>query len=349
MAVEKSCFGTLSDGREAAQFTLTNGNGMTLVVTSYGCRILELLVPDRQGRLGNVVLGHRTLEEYLGADYQGACVGRYANRIGGASFTLDGAVYPLAKNDGENTLHGGPGGFHQKIWEATVQDGDEPAVTFTTESPDGEEGYPGRLQVQVTYRLTRENALSLEYQAVSYKKTPFNPTNHSFFNLSGDPQKEVLDTVLQLHAAHSTQVTDDLIPTGELVPVAGGPLDFTQGKPLGQDIFAPDPLVQLCGGFDHNFCVDGEGFRLFATAQEPESGRVMEVWSDLPGVQLYTFNKVDAGLLGRDGLPMKPHTAFCLETQFYPDSVHHSQFPFTWLEPGVPFSTKTVYRFSVSS
>src|SRR5699024_54348 len=148
---------------------------------------------------------------------------------------------------------------------------------------------------------------------------------------SGDPQKEVLDTVLQLHAAHSTQVTDDLIPTGELVPVAGGPLDFTQGKPLGQDMFAPDPLVQLCGGFDHNFCVYGEGFRLFATGQVPDCGRLMGFCSDPPGVQLYTFNKVDPGVLCRGGMPLKPHTAFCLDTHFYTDCVHHSQFPFTWL------------------
>ena len=349
MAVEKTLFGKLPDGTQVPQYTLRGKSGLSLTVTPYGCRILELLVPDREGKLGNVVLGHRTLEEYFGSDYQGACVGRYANRIGGASFQLEGKTFPLAQNDGKNTLHGGPGGFHQKLWEASSSNGDEPSIAFTTESPDGEEGYPGRLKVRVTYTLTADCGLSLEYEAASDKQTPFNPTNHSFFNLSGDPQKEVLDTVLQLHASSTTVVSDDLIPTGEIVPVLGGPLDFTSGKELGKDMFAKDHLIQLCGGFDHNFCVDGKGFRLFATAKEPGSGRVMEVWSDLPGVQLYTFNTVDPGLLGRDGLPMKPHTAFCLETQFYPDSVHHQGFPFRYLEVGKPFVTKTVYRFSTQA
>lgn len=347
MPVEKTVFGRLPDGREVECYTLKNAAGATLVTTPYGCRILQLLMPDRQGNLGDVVLGHRTLSEYLGADYQGTCVGRYANRIGGAAFQLGDACFTLAKNDGENSLHGGPGGFHQKVWEAQVQEGDEPSIIFTTESPDGEEGYPGNLRVKVTYTLQKDNALSLEYEAVSDKETPFNPTNHSFFNLSGDPQKNVLGTQLTLHASQTTLVSDDLIPTGEIVSVLGGPLDFTSGKELGQDMFAQDHLIQLCGGFDHNFCVDGEGFRQFATAYEPESGRVMEVWSDLPGVQLYTFNTVDAGLMGKDGKPMQPHTAFCLETQFYPDSVHHGNFPFQYLQPGKPFSTKTVYRFSV--
>ena len=273
-------------------------------------------------------------------------MGRYANRIGGASFTLGGKEYPLAQNDGRNTLHGGPGGFHQVLWDSQVTDGEEPSLVFTYTSPDGEEGYPGNLEMTVAYTVTKDNSLVLEYAATCDKETPYNPTNHSFFNLSGDPQKDVLGTYLTIHASNTTPVSDDLIPDGTVASVLGGPLDFTNTKPLGQDMFADDHLIQLCGGFDHNFCVDGEGFRKFAEAYEPESGRVMEVWSDLPGVQLYTFNGGDSGLTGKDGKPMGSHTAFCLETQFYPDSVHHAGFPFRYLQPGVPFATKTVYRFS---
>lgn len=347
MSVEKSVFGNLPDGREVALYTLKNANGMTLVTTPYGCRIVQLLVPDKEGKLGDVVLGHRTLEEYYGANYQGTYVGRYANRIGGAEFTLNGKTYTLSKNDGANTLHGGPGGYHQVLWDAQTEDGEEPSIVYTHESPDGDEGYPGNLKIKVTYTLKKDNTLALQYDAVCDQETPYNPTNHSFFNLTGDPQKEVFGTYLTLNAKKSTTVSDDLIPDGGFVSVVGGPLDFTSPKKLGDDMFADDRLIQLCGGFDHNFCIEGEGFRKFAEAYEPESGRVMEVWSDLPGVQLYTFNTVGEGLVGKDGNPMKPHTALCLETQFYPDSVHHENFPFQYLQPGVPFTTKTEYRFSV--
>ena len=346
MSIEKKSFVTLSDGREVTLYTLENKNGLTLETIPYGCRIVRLLTKDRNGVKGDVVLGHNTLEEYLGGNFQGTFVGRYANRIGKATFTLNGKSYQLAKNDGENTLHGGPGGYHQVLWNVDqVQDGDEPSIVFSYVSPDGDEGYPGKLEMTVTYTLTADDGLAMEYRAVSDQETPFNPTNHSFFNLSGDPQKDVLDTSLTIHASHVTEVTDDLIPTGKLLPVAGGPLDFTSGKKLGADMFSEDHLIALCGGFDHNFCVDGTGFRKFAEAWEPESGRVMEVFSDLPGVQLYTFNRA-GGLMGKDGNPMRPHTSFCLETQFYPDSVNHKEFPFAFLKPGEQFVSKTVYRFS---
>lgn len=346
MSIETTAFGKLPNGREAKLYTLKNANGMTLAVTDYGCRIVKLLTRDRNGGFGDVVLGHRTLEEYFGSNYQGTFVGRYANRIGGAEFSLNGRTYRLSKNDGRNTLHGGPGGYHQVLWTAETKDGAEPSVVFTHTSPDGDEGYPGTLDITVTYTLTQEDELVLRYDAVSDQETPFNPTNHSFFNLSGDPQKDVLGTYLTVCAQEVTAVSDDLIPDGRLLPVAGTPLDFTSAKKLGGDMFADDHLIRLCGGFDHNFCVEGTGFRKFAEAYEPDSGRVMEVYSDLPGVQLYTFNTVE-GLTGKDGKPMKPHTAFCLETQFYPDSVNHAEFPFAYLKPGEAFSTKTVYRFSV--
>lgn len=346
MALERITFGTTPDGREVSLYQLKNGNGMTAVVTPYGCRVVELWTKDRTGKMGDVVLGHCTLEEYLGANFQGSFVGRYANRIGKAQFTLDGKTYRLAKNDGENTLHGGPGGYHQVLWDVDrTEDGDEPSIVFSHTSPDGDEGYPGTLTMKVTYRLTAQDELVMEYRGESDAKTPFNPTNHSFFNLSGDCQNTVLDTRLQLFASQYTTVAEDLIPDGKLASVAGGPLDFTTAKPLGQDMFDKDPLIQLCQGFDHNFCVDGTGFRKVAHAYEPETGRVMEVFSDMPGVQLYTFNK-GSNALGKDENPMPAHTAFCLETQFYPDSVNHPEFPFTFCAPGEPFYSKTVYRFS---
>lgn len=345
MSVEIKPFGSLPDGRAVQAFTLRNA-GLSVTVTNYGCRVLSLLAPDRDGRPGDVVLGHRTLEEYFGKNYQGATIGRFGNRIGGAAFTVDGQEYALCKNDGENSLHGGPGGFHQALWDAQVLEAED-KVVFSLVSPDGEEGFPGTLRTSVAYTLTGEGGLEIVYRAASDKRTPYNPTNHSFFNLSGDPAKDVLGTELTINAQRVTAVSDDLIPTGELLPVAGGALDFRSPKALGKDMFAQDHLIQLCQGFDHNFCTEGSGFRKIAEAYEPESGRVMEVFTDMPGVQLYTFNIPDQGLTGKDGKPMGPHTAFCLETQFYPDSVHHENFPGGWLEPGKEFVSKTAYKFSV--
>ena len=347
MAITISSFGICPKGHDVPIYTLKNASGMELSVIPYGCRILKLMVPDRNGNFGDVILGHATPAEYSGSNFHGSFVGRYANRIGGASMVIDGVEYALDKNDGENTLHGGTKGYHQIPFavKETV-DGDEPSVTFAYTSPDGEENYPGTLQVEVQYTLTKDNALEITYRGETDKKTVFNPTNHAFFNLSGDHSKKMLDTELTIRASYVTAVTDDLIPTGELIPVKGTPLDFTAPKTIGQDIFADDHLIQLCGGFDHNFCADGEGLRSIAEAYEPETGRVMEVLTDMPGVQLYTMNSIGP-VLNKDGSPMIPHGAFCLETQFYPDSVHHENFPFRYVEPGVPFVSKTIYKFSV--
>lgn len=347
MSIEKSFFATAPSGEAVEQYTLTNVNGMKADILTYGLRIRKLFTADRNGSFADVVLGYDDLQGYLGADYQGTFVGRYANRIGKAQFTLDGVTYHLDKNDGENTLHGGTKGYHQVVWDVKeTRDGDEPSITFQHVSPDGDENYPGRLTMEVVYTLTKENELKLDYQAVSDKVTPFNPTNHSFFNLSGDHSKTVFDAVLKLNATSYTPVSDDLIPTGEIASVKGTYLDFTEGKKLGQDMFAEDHLIQLCGGFDHNFCVDGTGMRKHAEVYDPESGRVMEVYSDMPGIQLYTFNKAP-DKVGKNGVQMGNHTAVCLETQFYPDSVNHSNFPFAYLQPGVPFQSTTIYRFLV--
>ena len=346
MSVTESVFGTLLNGAVVKAYTLQNASGASLTVTPYGCRILRLQMPDRNGVLGDVVLGHATLEEYLGMDFHGSFVGRYANRIGGAKMKIDGVICALDQNDGRNSLHGGRGGYHQILFAVKeITDGDSPSIEFTYTSPDGEESYPGTLEVSVKYTLTAENELVMDYRGETDKKTVFNPTNHAFFNLSGDPQKPVYDTELTIHAETITAVRDDLIPTGELLPVSGTPLDFRTAKPIGQDIRDSSPLTQLTGGYDHNFCGTGEGFREMAVAYDPESGRGVTVLSDRPGVQLYTMNTVDEGVKNRDGSQMQPHTAFCLETQFYPDSPNRPEFPFAYVEPGKPLISKTVYRF----
>lgn len=345
MSIEKKLFGTLPCGTAVELYTMTNKKGTQLQVLNYGLRIHKLLVADKNGKLGDLVLGYDSIEDYLGADYQGCFVGRYANRIAKGSFTLNGTSYSLTKNDGENSLHGGPGGYHQVVFNVdSMVDGDEPSIVFTHLSPDGDENFPGNLKLKIRYTLTAENEVRFDYSAVSDKATPFNPTNHSFFNLSGDHSKNVFDTVMQINATSLTAIADDLIPTGEFNCVKGTPLDFTEPKELGKDMFASEHTIALCGGFDHNFCVDGQGMRLHAVASHPESGRTMEVYSDMPGVQLYTFNKAN-GKTGKNGVVMKDHTAFCLETQFYPDSVNHENFPFKYLEPGVEFTSTTVYKF----
>lgn len=346
MSITKALFGTLPTGEAVDKFTLQNAAGTSLTVTPYGCRILSLLTKDKAGTLGDVVLGHATLEEYLGTNFHGSFVGRYANRIGGATLTIDGVTYKLDMNNGKNTLHGGTYGYHQVLFSVKdMANGAEPSVTFAHTSPDGDENYPGKLDIEVQYTLTADNGVRIDYRAVSDKKTVFNPTNHAFFNLTADNTATNYDTELQINASAVTEVTDDLIPTGRLLPVKGTPLDFTTAKPIGRDIHADDHLIQLCGGFDHNFCADGTGLRPIATAYEPKTGRVMEVFSDMPGVQLFTANSAGSAR-NKDSLPMLAHGSFCLETQFYPDSVHHDSFPFTYLEPGVPFASTTIYKFS---
>ncbi len=340
-------FGSLPSGEQINSYTLKNKSGAVLEVIPYGCRVISLIMPDKNGNLGDVVLGHRTLAEYLGSNYQGSFVGRYANRIGNAEFMLDGAKFCLDKNDGENSLHGGSLGYHQVLFDVAESSGGEnPSITFAHTSPHMDEGYPGELKIKVKYTLTESNEFEIEYEARADRETVFNPTNHSFFNLSGDFSADILNTQLQINAKRVTAISDDLIPTGELLPVQNTPLDFTAAKKLGVDMFSDEHSIKMNSGFDHNFCVDGTGFRKHAEAYEPESGRVMEVFSDMPGVQLYTFN-ITSGLVNKDGSDMRPHSAFCLETQFYPDSPNKPNFPFETLKAGEIFKSKAVYKFSV--
>lgn len=336
-------FGTMPDGRPVDLYTLTNANGAVLKVINYGTIITELHVPDRTGQLGDVVLGFDNLAQYLaGHPYFGCTVGRVANRIAGAKFTLDGKTYTLAANNGPNHLHGGLKGFDKVLWQAEPQT--DASVKFTYTSPDGEEGYPGNLAVTVVMTWTDQNELVLEYTATTDKPTPVNLTNHSYFNLACEGT--ILGHVLMLSASQYTPADVSLIPTGEIKPVAGTPLDFTTPTPIGARF---DQLDTNPRGYDHNFVINraGKGLALAARVFEPNTGRVMEVFTTEPGVQLYTGNFLDGSLKGKRGVVYSQYTGFCLETQHSPDAVNKPAFPSIILRPGHTYHQTTVYRFSV--
>jgi len=342
--IKKSSFGKLPDETPVDLFTLENRHGLLAKVTNYGTIITELRVPDRAGARADVVLGFESLEGYLkGHPYFGCTVGRVANRIAKGRFILDGQAYDLAVNNGANHLHGGLKGFDKVVWKAEPLEG--AAVKFSYTSPDGEEGYPGALAVIVTMTLTDDNELRIDYVATTDKPTPVNLTNHSYFNLAGGG--DVLGHELMIPATHYTPSTADSIPTGEILPVKGTPFDFTSPKLIG-DRFAQlesDPI-----GYDNNYVLDGGGKELILAARvhEPRSGRVMEVRTTEPGVQLYTANYLDGTLTGKRGVVYKRHAAFCLETQHYPDSVNQARFPTTILRPGQTYLQTTTHKFLVS-
>jgi aldose 1-epimerase len=337
-------FGKTPDGKSVELYTLTNGK-ITAKVMTYGAILTELITPDRTGKPGDVVLGFESLEGYLkGHPYFGATVGRVANRVGGAKFTLDGKEYKLAANNGPNTLHGGVKAFDKVVWKAEDVSGpDGPAVKFTYKSPDGEEGFPGNLDVAVTYTVTASGELKLDYKATTDKATPVNLTNHTYFNLAGPGSGTILDHELTLHASMYTPGDAGMIPTGEIAPVKGTPLDFTTPTAIGARIsqIKADPV-----GYDHNFVIDPSPKALQPTAfvYEPTSGRTMEVFTTEPGVQFYTGNFLDGSVKGK-GTVYHKHQAFCLETQHFPDSVNHPSFPSTILRPGQTFTSTTIYKF----
>jgi aldose 1-epimerase len=347
MTLDKASFGKLPDGTEADLFTLKNGHGVTLKFTNYGLIVTELWAPDRNGKAGNVVLGFDTLARYLqGHPFFGAIAGRVANRIAKGSFTLDGKTYSLAVNNGPNHLHGGVSGFDKKLWtvEGYELTPDRAAVHFRRLSPDGEEGYPGNLDCRVTYALNQKNEFVIEYDATTDRATPINLTNHSYFNLAG---KGTIDAqVLQVWGSRYTATDEGLIPTGELKPVAGTSLDFTKPQPIGARIGKTglDPA-----GYDHNFVLDSGGKRkaLAARVVDPGSGRVLEVETDQPGVQLYTSNHFPKeGITCTGGVTFPSHGAFCLETQNFPDAVNKPSFPKSVWRPGETYKTTTIYRFA---
>ena len=347
--VVTSKFGNLADGTSVEMYTLKNTKGATAKVITFGATLTELWLPDRSGKLGDVVLGFDNLQGYLGKEpFFGATVGRVTNRIAKGKFTLDGKVYSLEINDPPNTLHSGSNDLSRKVWKAEpVHARDGAAVRFTIDSPDGDEGFPGNLQVTVLYRLTNNNELQLEYTAKTDKATPVNLTNHSYFNLGADTDKakDILGHVLQINGDKYTPTDAALIPTGEILPVKGTPLDFTQPVAIGAHIAE---IPGTPGGYDHNFVVNGEAgkFRLAARVYDPSSGRQMEVWTSEPAVQFYTGNFLDGTNIGKRGVVYGKHAGFCLETQHFPDSVNHPAFPSTILRPGSIFSTQTTYKFS---
>jgi aldose 1-epimerase len=339
--IRKSRFGKLPDGTAVDLYTLTNANSLVAKVTNYGAIITELHVPDRDGKPGDIVLGFDNLQQYLkGHPYFGATVGRFANRIAKGRFTLDGKTYALATNNGPNHLHGGLRGFDKRVWHAEPQTG--AAVEFTYTSPDGEEGYPGTLAAAVTMTLTDANELRLDYCATTDQPTPVNLTNHSYFNLAG--QGSALDHELMLAADYYTPSDSALIPTGEIKPVKGTPMDFTTPQPIGSR-FAQ--LHTQPVGYDHNYVLNagGNGLALAARVHDPASGRAMEVRTTQPGVQFYTGNFLNGSLTGKRGIVYHQHNAFCLETQHFPDSVNQPMFPSVILRPGQTCRHTTIYKF----
>jgi aldose 1-epimerase len=349
-AVQKAPFGQTKEGQAVEIYTLTNRNGLTAKVMTYGATLTELIVPDRSGKPGNIVLGFDRLEPYLaGVPYFGSTIGRVGNRIAKGTFRLNGKTYKLATNNGPNHLHGGLKGFDKVVWKAEVAAAGA-TVRFSYHSPDGEEGYPGNLDVAVAYTLTDANELHLDYTATTDKATPVNLTNHSYFNLAGEGSGGILDHVLAIYADQLTPVDDTLIPTGKLAAVKGTVFDFTTPTAIGARI-AKVPIAPPVG-YDHNYVLRprgnmaGSGLTLAARVTEPTSGRVMEVRTTEPGIQFYSGNFLDGTIKNRKGVPYEKHAAFCLETQHYPDSVNHPNFPSTILEPGRTYRTTTVYAFS---
>ncbi len=344
-------FGQTADGAKITAYTLLNKNGMKAKIITYGGIVTELHVPDKDGKLADVALGHDSLEGYLkGHPYFGCIVGRVCNRIADAKFTLDGKEYKLAANNGKNTLHGGKEGFDKKVWKAEpMLTGDGPALKLTYASKDGEEGFPGTLQSTVTYTLLADNALKIDYRATTDKPTPVNLTNHAYFNLAGHNSGDVLGHVLQLAADKYTPTDESLIPTGKIEPVAGTPFDFTKPTAIGERIkqIKADPV-----GYDLNY-VHGmkreESPKLVATVTEPKTGRVMEVLTTEPGVQFYSGNFLDGTNVGKGGAVYKQYNGFCLETQFFPDSPNQPMFPSITLKPGEEYRQTTIYKFKTKN
>ncbi len=342
---QKSSFGKLADGTPVELFTLTNTHGLVAKITNYGTIITELHVPDRNGKLGDVVLGFDNLDQYLkGHPCFGCTVGRVANRIANGRFTLDGKTYVLAINNGPNHLHGGIKGFDKALWKAEHQAG--AAIKFTHTSPNGEEGYPGNLAVAVTMTLTDANEFRIDYTATTDRPTPVNLTNHSYFNLA--TEGDVLGHELMIAADYYTPADGTLIPTGEIKPVKGTPLDFTKPQPIGARF---SQLHMNPVGYDHNFVLNsgGKSLALAARAYEPKSGRVMEVHTTEPGVQLYTANSMNGSLTGKRGVVYQNHAGFCLETEHFPDSVNQPKFPSVILRPDQTYRQTTSHKFSTAA
>ena len=335
-------------GKDVYLYTLTNKSGNVIKISDFGARLTWIEVPDKNGVKENVTFGFDTFDEMLKGDpYFGAIVGRYANRIAKGKFTLDGTEYTLALNNGVNSLHGGPGGWHSVVWTSEVIHSTiTPTVKFTYQSPDMEEGYPGNLKVEVTYTWTDRNEIIIDYACTTDKKTVLNITNHAYFNLHGAGNGDILDHELIINGSVFTPVDSTLIPTGELRQVAGTPFDFTSAHTVGERIAQDYDQLKLGGGYDHNFILDNKE-EVDASVYDPSTGRFMEVITDQPGIQFYCGNFLNGRLIGHGGKPYTYRSGLCLETQHYPDSPNHPDFPSAVLNPGEKFTSSTTYRFSV--
>ncbi len=344
MSVTTSNFGTTKDGKEVTLYAIENKNGMKAEVIDYGANIVRLFVPDKEGKLDDVVLGFDDVAGYeVNGCFFGAFIGRHGNRIGDARFELNGVTYELEKNDGENNLHGGTPGYHQVMYEAASMDN---SVTFYRVSPDMEQGYPGNLEISVTYTVTDDNELKISYLAKSDTDTLCNVTNHSYFNLKGHNGGEITDHKVWIRANGFTETTDDLIPNGNIVDVTGTPMDFREKKAIGNDIEADYRPLTIAGGYDHNFALDKTPGKIEKVAElsEETTGRTMEVYTDLPGMQLYTGNFIQKEN-GKNGAEYTKRTGVCFETQFFPNSVNVPAFDSCVLKAGDAFASTTIYRF----
>jgi aldose 1-epimerase len=350
-AIQREPFGRLAGGEEATLYTFRAENGLCVSITNYGGTITSIWAPDREGALGDVVLGYDTLEGYLaGRSYFGALIGRFGNRLNRGKFTLDGTEYTLNVNDGAHHLHGGPGGFDKILWQiAPERSGSK--LTLTHLSRDGEEGYPGNLQIEVTYSLPTPDTLQIQYRAETDKPTPINLTNHSYFNLAGHAAGEILDHELTLFAELFTPVDAALIPTGELRAVAGTPFDFRHPRRIRDGVDANEEQIRFAGGYDHNFVIlrkSGDAPQIAARVRDPLSGRTLEVLTLEPGFQFYSGNFLDGSEKGKGGTIYRYRSGLCLETQHFPNSPNQPSFPSTILRPGEVFESITLYRFTVS-
>ncbi len=344
MSLETRKFGTTKDGEEVTLYTLTNGTGMKAEFIDYGANIVSLYVPDKNGRLDDVVLGFDDVAGYeVNGCFFGSFIGRHGNRIGGAEFTLNGVTYELEKNDGANNLHGGTPGYNKVMYQAEAA---ENSVTFSRTSPDMEQGYPGNLDIRVTYELTEDNELKITYDAKSDKDTLCNVTNHSYFNLKGHDGGEITDHNVWIQANGFTATSDDLIPDGTITDVTGTPMDFRTKKTIGADIGADYKPLIIAGGYDHNYVLDKKPGEITKVAElsEESTGRTMEVYTDLPGMQLYTGNFIEKED-GKNGTTYTKRTGVCFETQFFPNSVNVPSFESCVLKAGETFTSTTIYRF----
>jgi aldose 1-epimerase len=348
--VKKQAYGKMPDGTPVDLYTLSNPKRMQAGIITYGGTVVSLTAPDRGGRYADIVLGMDDLAGYMKqTNYLGATIGRYGNRIGKAQFKLDGKVYSLPKNNGENTLHGGPNGFDKRVWKAReVQSPDGQALELTYLSKDGEEGFPGNLSVTVVYTLTPKDELKIDYTATTDKPTVVNLTNHSYFNLAGHGEGDILQHQVMIKADRFTPTDAGMIPTGELRAVKGTPFDFKTATAIGARIGQNEEHLKLGGGYDHNWVLNkgAGGMTKAAEVHEAKTGRVMEVWTTEPGMQFYTGNFLDGKLRGKGGKIYPHRGGFCMETQHYPDSPNKPNFPTTELKPGATYRTTTIYRFS---